>query len=125
MPEPDTELVHHAITQATSALNELRELARYYDVTRQRGHTAAMVVGARQSGALILAADEAHARHFTAQGLPAVSRIRLASGLVGRRTPLLVDHWALQQMIADAHRALANVTTELVRTLTADGGPRG
>lgn len=112
-----------AVERVTAVLGDLETVGRYYAGSRNVGHTTAMLIGARESRALIVAADAVHSDWFRRQGLHAESRSALRT-LAGAKMPLLVDHWALQCMITDARYRLEEATTGLVRELSQGQGQR-
>jgi hypothetical protein len=82
----------------------LENLLAYYKATRSRGHTTAMLQGANNTPkAIILAASEGHARQLkqVAPQSECVS-MRVPQALRGRINPLLVDNFAMEQLLADA-----------------------
>lgn len=100
-----------------SGFAELTALCDYYMASRGIGHTEALIQGAQRSRAIVLAADAQHARLLRQQGLNTEPRFSLVNGrLRGSQSALLVDHWALQQMVADARDIVA---TETRHVLTA------
>lgn len=115
--------IQQAIHQTAAALAELQELGHYYTRARQVGHTTAMIRGATDGAAVILAADASHRDRFRRAGLSAESRSSLQQ-LRGMQSPLLVDHWALQGMISDAHQRLEQITRELVGPYIREQGPQ-
>lgn len=124
MPESDR-LVDDPLTQVTiarlqGALRELDYLKRYYTASRGVGHTMSVVAGAQETGAVILAANQEHARSFDQFEVTARPRM-LLPGTVGLQNPLLVDHSTLQLMITDAQRKLAEVTADIVREIRETG----
>jgi hypothetical protein len=111
-------LVGYGVRRTAEALRELNMLSGYYAGSRGVGHTEALITGAQQSRALVLAADQAHRNYLRQQGLNVETRSYLTH-LRGMevRMPLLVDHWALQRMVGDASHRLQIATAGLVKDI--------
>lgn len=82
----------------------LENLLAYYKSTHARGHTTAMLQGANNSPtAIILTANEGHARQLKQMATQSECvSMRVPQALRGRNNPLLVDNFAMEQILAAA-----------------------
>lgn len=88
----------------------IETIVDYYDATRQVGHTNAMMFGAANHvddpPVLVIADSANHADQLKNQyHVETLGRgNNLVKRLQGRRQPLLVDHYALAQMVRELRR---------------------
>lgn len=84
------------------------ELIRYYDVTRQVGHTMAMLDGAKNTKGVIVVAHTMNHATDLAKQCPSATPVGLDGSekkLKGRREPLLLDNsaviWVLDGLLKE------------------------
>ena len=96
---------------------DLEVLDLYYRKTRQVGHTLALVNGAKSDkNILVVVANELQKTHIELPKEQMISMDNLRERLVGRKNPVLVDHFTMQVMYWDMKKEL-NRKDETIRKL--------
>lgn len=88
-----------------------------YASSRQVGHTNALINGAKNTDCIVIAATEQHARDLRNR-LPGKKILTVSEKILGLRTPILVDHWALVNILTECCarvRFLEDQVTKLER----------
>jgi hypothetical protein len=88
--------------------NKLEKLVEYTGTARQIGHTTAMLKGAIETGALVVARDNSHRTVLAQMGINPENIITAYSidRLKGTRKPLVIDHYALEGLYFEAKKAI-------------------
>lgn len=103
-----------------NALEKLRTILDYYNLTRQVGHTTGMLEGANYTdGALILTHNMVMAEELKKNlGSPSsvtLQSIHSDSMLRGMKKPLFVDNAAWQVLLSEAFNEIAQINNENTR----------
>lgn len=79
-------------------MTNLEKLVEMYGYSRGRGHTTAMLEGAKSRNAVIIVADSRQGQQIKREhkGIKDVVSIHDLDRLRGYHGPILVDHYALQ-----------------------------
>lgn len=91
------------------------ELVQYYRLTRQVGHTTAMLNGAKNAVRTIILAHDMNFATFLAKQCPNVVPISLGGimKLRGRRKPLLIDNAAMAQILDGLLKEISELNKEI------------
>lgn len=100
---------------------KIARLKVYYSTRRGVGHTRAMILGAANTERVIVLA------HNMRHGEDIKDRCRNAKiitwdrldGLNGESSPLLIDHWALMEILSDAQKMLGELQEENTKLVSA------
>jgi Trk K+ transport system NAD-binding subunit len=79
----------------------LLEIITYYVVNRQRGHSTAMLNGAKNCDCIVIAHNEHHARRLKQLGARHVISINSLHKLRGHNKPIVFDNAALHMILED------------------------
>lgn len=96
---------------------DLEFLNNYYQKNRQVGHTVAMLNGAKSDkNILFIVANETQKNYFDLPKQQMINMNNLKEKLMGRKNPILVDHFAIQLMYWEMKKEL-NKKDEKIETL--------
>ena len=86
---------------------KLEVLDNYYRKNRQVGHTLAMLNGAKSDkNILVVIANETQKNYIDLPKGQMINMCHLNEKLLGRKNPILVDHFTMQLMYWDMRKAI-------------------
>jgi hypothetical protein len=109
--------------------SKLETLLRYYETTRDGGHTRTLITGTQGTNVLILGATQQDAEALAYEsGLPGGRACAwnhhpalFASQFLGERRPLAIDHHALVLLLREVLYAMDGLEAEHERLRTEKG----
>lgn len=81
--------------------SHLLEIIGYLDLTRQVGHTTAVLEGANNGKCIVLTHNQKFADHIN-KNTPATALSYKSKSLRGRRTPIVFDNAAIRDLLGDS-----------------------
>ena len=95
---------------------DLEILDNYYRKNRQVGHTLALVNGAKSDkNVLVVVANKVEKTHIELPEEQMITMDNLREKLLGRKNPVLVDHFTLQVMYWDMRKELDRKDEEITK----------